>query len=991
MKSAPKPFTGFRSDLHSNFRYIKSRYKIPESLIPLDCKPFNLSFPVSQDYKKSKNRVLVILGHVATEDLRNRKVLGGPEGAGLLDRIFQQVQEYANANGGKVDLNKAAFAFVNFNLFKSYHLDRQTRSKADVLFKERAVEIIDKLKPHTVIVFGDVAAAWLIDNLPPVPRSKIPMSAPGYSNAHHKRGWVFERSTTDGHKYKIGSTISYDKVFLEEGGNLEKAVAHVNVLGYVIRNVANVLNGEMLHKLDVKVKPVYVDTMVKFKKMMKVLDKAESIAVDTETLNLTVHHNGLVTIQFSTNRDKGYVVPVTHKSSPFTPSEIKEILSRLRTFFYTPPKEGRYLIMHNATFDIRVLRQILKIPYLPWSVWDTMAGEHGLDENLKILEMYGTPQFNLGQVILSYGDDFYLTAEFSKQDRNNLSAIDLDEGPLMYCAADSQYTYAVHEMQLQRAGYMKISTKEYRPYFERLVKEVYGSIVQQAAEMELCGHKVSIEKLLSKDGQEIIDRTIREVDAKMRVLPSWKEASKKVGGGNQTSLFGESADTLRLSKPDHKRTLFLDVLGLEPLTFSDKTGAPSIDKAFLAHYAGKVEEARLFLQISEASKLKSTYVEPFVRIVSEDPDGKTDHRIRARYPFTKVVTGRTSSVKPNMQNLPQHSELAKEIKSMFVADEGTLIVKFDFSASEVCWWGTISKDERLCSVFRKMRNLRRRYSDDPTEKNLEILKTEGDVHRMNYSTFSGKPVTEVTKDERQTSKVMTFGYIYGKSIYSIARDLDKPNKEMEETFRVFDDKYDKAAGWLRWSRKFSTKNLYTFSPLGRRRNLWGFLVNNEKIRNALERRAANSPIQGISSDNSYITTRILLHDIWKYMDKYKYLKDETVMDVKCTNMIHDSTSTEPTYEHVYLAVRAIESAAYKAKEHIRKIFGLRMMVPMTVDVEIGSSSDKMRGWDLTDRGLKEIIHLALKDKGETNTKKIMKRMFKHKERIDREFPVEPAQ
>ena len=932
------------------------------------CTPFNLECLVEDGYKESKNRILLVLEHIETESLRNKRLLSGQQELKFVRNLISySMKQCESITGKKID---AKFAVINFHAFKTYHLDTSTTASAEEYAAKRIQRIIYKTKPHKVLVFGDKAAARLIES------DFVPQ----------KRGWVF-RQKVKTRSYYIASTLQYTKLlYKEEMDSIDDAVDRSNIAGYMSRNIINLLNEDIVFKLDVGVRPLLVDTIGKFNKMMRRLDTAKYIAVDVETQGLSVHKNSILTIQFAINSKAGYVLPILHKESPFVKKEIKYITKKIKEFFSRGEKEteDKYLIMQNGSFDIRIIRKAFNIAFMYWPVWDTMAGEHGLDENIKILNKYGTPQFGLGAMTTAYGDDFYLTAEVSKKNRDDVRD-SLDKSVLMYCAADVQFCFAIHRLQQERSRHMMFGKKSYEEPYKKLVLYVYGTLAHQIAEKELYGCGLNMKKLVdSMDKNSWINTEIDKTYRTLYKRQSCKEVNSSLIGQTQ-DLFGNALWSFDINKKAHLQSLLIDNLKLEPLHYG-KSGAPSINKEFLEKYSS-IKEVSLLSTIRSLSKIRSTYIEPFYKIATQSIDGSADHRIRASYGFTHVVTGRTNSYSPNLQNRPEHAEFSKNIKELFIASKGKLLVKFDFSASEVCWWGLISKDKNIASMFNSARKLKQIFRADPTQENRDKLKFEGDIHRRNYSSFTGKDIMDVTSEERQDSKGVTFGAIYGKTVKSTARDLGRKLEEMESISNAFFSANKSASNWLSWTKKFSRKTLYTASPFGRRRNLYGHLLGESNISQALDRRAANSPIQGISSDNSYFTARMILKTLHEYIDNGILETSK----VNINNMIHDSTEIETLYEHTYLVTRVIENSVLKVREELERIFNMKLLVPLSVDIEIGSSGGSMEPWDGTHQNFKEVMQKALeykKSMGEDiNIHRIIDNTLQNKKRIDELYPI----
>jgi DNA polymerase-1 len=114
-----------------------------------------------------------------------------------------------------------------------------------------------------------------------------------------------------------------------------------------------------------------------------------------------------------------------------------------------------------------------------------------------------------------------------------------------------------------------------------------------------------------------------------------------------------------------------------------------------------------------------------------------------------------------LQQVPSRGKLSKYIKRVFIARQGTIFIKVDYSAHEVRGWSLISGDKNVAGAFQKGIDLYNEYIWNPTKENWAKFKAEGDIHIINSAYFFGLKVSEVTDDIRQGVKGVTFGLIYG--------------------------------------------------------------------------------------------------------------------------------------------------------------------------------------------------------------------------------------
>lgn len=219
-------------------------------------------------------------------------------------------------------------------------------------------------------------------------------------------------------------------------------------------------------------------------------------------------------------------------------------------------------------------------------------------------------------------------------------------------------------------------------------------------------------------------------------------------------------------------------------------------------------------------KLKNTYVDVLPTL--QDKNG----RIHTTFLQTGTATGRLSSKEPNLQNIPVRSEEGRKIRSAFHAKSGHVFLSADYSQIELVVLSNLSKDERLSSAF---------------------LSGE-DVHRSTASLIFEKSIDEVTKEERQSAKVINFGIIYGMSPFRLSRDLGIKREEAYSFINKYFEKYSGVKEFIEKCNKEARENGYVRTYFGHRRNIPGLDSVNKSVRAAAERTVLNSIIQGTAAE-----------------------------------------------------------------------------------------------------------------------------------------------
>lgn len=718
---------------------------------------YDLTLPICDTWKQSKRRVLVILQTVDGRDLKIGKLLGDP----AVKRAFTNVINYSRtiARTYESGLGSNAYAVCNFNAKRHLHLSATARLSIEKEFATRVRKIIAKLKPTHILVSGDTAMARLF---------------PDIIESNYKNGWVHK--DLDGMSALVTSTLDFSRL-------LEKFGALANLLGYFCRHLANLLIGYHPHSLaHLTIEPRYIDTIEKFDKLYERLLRNDIIAVDTETKDLSVLHNAIYTIQFATpdNPNVGYVLPLKHPMTPWKKEDLRYILTKLRSFFRRKEKDRskqKELVFVNGMYDLRVIRRQLKIAIIWHKVWEVTSGEHDLDENIKSLSSLQIHPGGLAAIFCSYGNDFYYREDtsFSKKDRNTTGSIRPDNpGFLKYAAADVVSILNIRAAQIEMSKHQTIDGKTYKPYFVRHMLHQMSDTAHQLSHLREDGSLIDAKYLKFLTSRESpIRHEMKVLSDSLIAYPEAQQANDIIladNGFKSKGLFGAKAKpwALSFSKPNHLRTLFLDVMKLDHID-TTASGAPSVDKAFVEEYKDRNPIVSEYGEWTKLAKLLSTYAKGWYKQLISNNDSITDSHLRPDYSSFDVATGRLASKNPSLQTIPSRGKLVKIIKKMFVAKKGTILIRYDYSAHEVRVWSIVSGDKLLAAVFKVGQELRQMFIQNPTEENKKAIKLKGDIHILNVKRLLGK---DVDKDHplRDAIKAIIFGLLYGKSPETLGVD-----------------------------------------------------------------------------------------------------------------------------------------------------------------------------------------------------------------------------
>jgi DNA polymerase-1 len=279
--------------------------------------------------------------------------------------------------------------------------------------------------------------------------------------------------------------------------------------------------------------------------------------------------------------------------------------------------------------------------------------------------------------------------------------------------------------------------------------------------------------------------------------------------------------TFNLGSPKQlQEVLFVDRQLTPPPRAKIKTGY-STDSDILEELAEQDEVPRKILQWRTLTKLKSTYVETLPQLVNP-----ATGRLHTQYIQTGTATGRIASKDPNLQNIPIRDEDGRRIRQAFVPRDGWTFISADYSQIELVVLAHLSQDPALMAAFREGK----------------------DVHRQTASLMFAVPLEMVTSDMRRAAKTINFGLMYGMSAFRLANELKISRKEAQEFFDAYKREFSGVDLFFQNVIADAEKTGYVSTFLGRRRSLPNIAGRNRVEKQAAERVAMNSPIQGSAAD-----------------------------------------------------------------------------------------------------------------------------------------------
>ena len=314
-----------------------------------------------------------------------------------------------------------------------------------------------------------------------------------------------------------------------------------------------------------------------------------------------------------------------------------------------------------------------------------------------------------------------------------------------------------------------------------------------------------------------------------------------------------------------------------------KTTAEELEK-----YAENSEIVRYLLRYRKIQKINSTYIEGFKPLIVKG-------RVHTTYNQSNVQTGRLSSANPNLQNIPIRTEEGRELRKLFTASEGCVLIDADYSQIEL----------RLLAHFSGCKELIQAYCEGK------------DIHSITASQVFNVPLEEVTSSMRRDAKAVNFGIIYGISAFGLSTDLNISGKRAQEYIDRYFETYSDVKSYLNGNIEKAVGDGYVETLFGRRRMINELQASNYNVRSFGERAAMNMPLQGSSAD--IIKKAMLRVDERLKKEGYK---------AKLVLQVHDE-----------LVIDCPESEAKEVASILKFEMenAVQLKVPLTVEINIGKN------------------------------------------------------
>ena len=296
-----------------------------------------------------------------------------------------------------------------------------------------------------------------------------------------------------------------------------------------------------------------------------------------------------------------------------------------------------------------------------------------------------------------------------------------------------------------------------------------------------------------------------------------------------------------------------------PIIKKTPKGAPSTDGSVLEELSKDYELPKYILKYREYEKIRSTYIDGLKTEISDK------NRIHTTYNLFGTTTGRLSSEKPNLQNIPNKTEIGQKIREFFIADTNHKFVISDYSQIELRVLAHLSSDKNM----------------------LDILSSiNSDIHTETASRIFEVSLESVTKDMRRKAKEVNFGLIYGMEAFGLSKSLGISKNESQGLIDAYFSQFPKIKGFLDTIVSDAEHDGYTKTLYGRKRNIKELSSSNFQLKAMGKRIAMNAPIQGTAAD-------IMKIAMLKVQSKISSIKSTDLL-----LQIHDEIIVQTPLEHI---------------------------------------------------------------------------------------------
>lgn len=559
---------------------------------------------------------------------------------------------------------------------------------------------------------------------------------------------------------------------------------------------------------------VLIEGDEKLEELNRKLCAQPSVCFDTETTGTDPLLAELVGMSFAFDEGEAFYIPVSSNRE-----EAQRQVNFFKPFF---ENENIEKVGQNLKYDMLELRNYgIEVK---GKLFDTMIAHYLLNPELRHGMDY------MAETFLKY-KTIHIDELIGPKGKNQLNMRDID--PQIVCE------YAAEDADITLKLKNVLEKKIHENNLNKLLYEVECPLIYVLADMEWTGVRLDLKALeeLSKQLTEELS-TIEHEIVQMAGIDFNVNSPKQIG----EILF----DRMKIvEKP--KKT---------------KTGQYSTNEEELEKLRGKHPIIDKILEQRGIKKLLSTYIDAFPQLINP-----RSGKIHTSFNQTVAATGRLSSTNPNLQNIPVRDERGKEMRKVFIPDEGCVFASSDYSQIELRIMAHLSADKNMVEAFMH----------------------DQDIHAATASKIYHVPIEEVTADMRRKAKTANFGIIYGITPFGLSERLSISRSEAKQLIDEYFETFPDVKRYMDESIATARTNGYVETIFGRKRYLPDINSRNANVRGFAERNAINAPIQGSAAD----IIKVAMIKIHNRFEKEK-LKSKMILQVHDEldfNVVEDELDT----------------------------------------------------------------------------------------------------
>jgi DNA polymerase-1 len=517
--------------------------------------------------------------------------------------------------------------------------------------------------------------------------------------------------------------------------------------------------------------------------------------------------------------------------------------------------------------------------------------------------------------IAKVGHDFKIDLVLLERHGVKVRGLECDTMIASYLLDATRSGHPIEDAALEHLSYKALSQED---VCGRGAKSVHLAELPPEALLDYAGERADLplqlaDRLCPMLAAEDLERLYREIEMPLvPVLAEIERAGVRLDGAVMAELsarierelaarteqiYQAAGERFNINSPKQLAEVLFEKLKLQPLKRRAKvsTAADVLEELALVH-----ELPRQILEWRAMQKLKGTYIDALPQLVNPETG-----RVHTCFNKAVAATGRLSSSDPNLQNIPIRTELGREIRAAFIADEGHVLISADYSQIELRVLAHLSSDEALAEAFRQGVDIHDRTA-------LKVFGPDSGLDKYEL---------------RRRAKIVNYALLYGKTAFTLARDIGVSQQEAQQFIDAYFAGFPGVRAYIDRTIAEARQSGVVKTMFGRRRAVPDLTSRDQQVRQAAERVTVNMPIQGTAAD----------------------ILKKAMIDVQAALDQRNARASRPARMiltvHDELLFESPEADAPEVADVVRDRMerAVTLRVPITVDVGIGRNWKEAKG------------------------------------------------